>query len=432
MKKTLIAVAAAAALATTSAFAEITFGTWLRAIAAPVASDGDDTVAFLGQSWGGSGRTAAIGINGVSDDEKSGFSFDVRDPSGTGLTNGDRAVMWVKPIDMLKLSFGKVDGGDDGLRGDFTFGSWTWLRPYNWLYDGEGLTFTGYSFGVNGGRDDNIGATIELDPIEGLHVVVAVPLESDIAEAENVYKQTQVALGYTIDGIGTIKAQWIGKNETIAKNKSISLDEENYYGDIEAAFDLKAVENLYLTVGGRFSLMSSNYYSVANATKYTLDKYTKDGAATKVDTEATNPGFAELAKVALGVSYNIMDGFTVFADGAVAFYNDVKVGNVTYKEDPRFSFGVGINYVIMDGLDLDADVRYLSKTTYNSGYKNFYVDEVAADASVSFMVGLTKNIGSSALLGIGFQGGNKVKKLGNLKAKDDFIWAVPVKMQIGF
>ena len=66
MKKTLIAVAAAAALTATSAFAEITFGAWLRTLTAPVASNGEDTVVGTANSWGWGARTARIDINGVS------------------------------------------------------------------------------------------------------------------------------------------------------------------------------------------------------------------------------------------------------------------------------------------------------------------------------------------------------------------------------
>ena len=50
MKKTLIAVAAAAALTATSAFAEITFGAWLRVLASPVASTGEEVVAGMENS----------------------------------------------------------------------------------------------------------------------------------------------------------------------------------------------------------------------------------------------------------------------------------------------------------------------------------------------------------------------------------------------
>jgi hypothetical protein len=383
-----------------------------------------------------------------------------------GLGDGDSTSMWVKPIDMLKISFGKFDSSDDGLRGDFTYGSWAWLRPFNWLYNGEGLTFSGVQ---------NTGALVELDPIEGLHVAVNIPFTSKtyekdlvtgevaISEFEDTYRGAQVALGYNIDGIGTIKVQWIGKNSSSSswgyKKKwdgvtdlAKMTTEQKYYGDVEAAFDLKAVENLYVTLGGRFSVMESNYHAEEWTTHYKLDSYGYNSVDTKRDWAwVTCAELAELAKVALGVSYNIMDGFTVFADGAVAFYNDIEILNTTIKEDPRFSFGIGISYAIpgVDGLSLDADFRYLSKAKYKYGGDVEDLDTVIgwikdaddtasfpsdANASISFLIGLNKTVGSNGLIGIGFQGGNKIEGFSNeaIKARDDFIWAVPVKLQVSF
>ena len=74
MKKTLIAVAAAAAL-TTSAFAEITFGAWLRTITG-VANNGEDMVTGMSNSWGGM-RPSRIGVNWVSDDGMAGMKHDM-------------------------------------------------------------------------------------------------------------------------------------------------------------------------------------------------------------------------------------------------------------------------------------------------------------------------------------------------------------------
>ena len=109
MKKTLIAVAAAAAL-TTSAFAEITFGAWLRVLAAPVASNGEDTVAAMGNSWGWGARAARVDIRATSEDEKVGFVFGVFDDMGDGIGKADDGYIWAKPVDAVKVSFGRYDG----------------------------------------------------------------------------------------------------------------------------------------------------------------------------------------------------------------------------------------------------------------------------------------------------------------------------------
>ena len=125
MKKTLIAVAAAAALTATSAFAEITFGMWTKAVLVPVANDGEDYKAGLTQAWGSAARTAGLGVNGVNEEGTAGYTFEIRDQAGEDkISHGDRSVLWVKPIDMVKLSVGYFDDGDNGFRQGSGFGAW--------------------------------------------------------------------------------------------------------------------------------------------------------------------------------------------------------------------------------------------------------------------------------------------------------------------
>ena len=254
MKKTLIAVAAAAALTATSAFAEITFGAWLRTLTAPVASNGEDTVVGTANSWGWGARTARIDINGVSEDGKAGFAMNVFNDMSMDISAGDRAVLWVKPVDMIKISVGKYDSPDNGLRGDFCYGSWNWLRPYNWGFDGEGLTFDGIW---------RKGMMIEADPIEGLHAFVVIPMadanaDSYYTKAEDAYRNVQIGFGYAIDGVGKLKAQFIG-DDSYTTDAEGDRDETMTTGQIGVAFDLNAVENLYVTVGARFGIADKDY-----------------------------------------------------------------------------------------------------------------------------------------------------------------------------
>ncbi|UKI55995.1 MAG: hypothetical protein L6V90_02030 [Treponema succinifaciens] len=201
MKKTLIAVAAAAALTATSAFAEITFGAWLRVLASPVASTGKDVIAGVENSWGWGARTARININGTSEDGKAGFVMGVYNDFESGLGQGDDAYLWVKPVDTVKVSVGKFDSPTNGLRGDFCYGSWNWLRPGNWAYGGEGLTFEGIW---------RQGMMLEADPMDGLHAFAVIPMSSSYKSAEEVYRNIQVGFGYAIEGVGKLKAQFIG------------------------------------------------------------------------------------------------------------------------------------------------------------------------------------------------------------------------------
>ncbi|MCI5830524.1 MAG: hypothetical protein PUK78_00015 [Spirochaetales bacterium] len=403
MKKTLIAVAAAAAL-TTSAFAEITFGAWLRALAAPIAHNGEDAIVAYGNSWGWGARTARLDINGVSEDGKVGFSMGVFNDMDDGLGMGDRAVIWAKPIDQVKLSIGKFDSPDNGLRGDLCYGSWNWLRPYNWLYDGEGLTFDGIW---------RKGLMAEVDPIEGLHMFAVIPMSKDYAKAgeknpyvkyqkaEDAYKNIQAGFGYTIDGIGKIKAQYIGDYTEVTVD---GKDETATTGQVGVAFDLTAVENLYVTVGARFGIADKDY---------------------------CDAGYLKMAYTA-GVSYQVTDQFKVSADGGVKMTQDDSFGKADDPDDMAFFAGAGIDFAVADGVNLAADVRFI-----NTGR-----GEEGDDNSISFLVGVTKSISSNGYIGVAFQGSTNGAGLINNgwdnaiapagEKGDDLVWAIPVAISCWF
>ena len=395
MKKTLIAVAAAAALTATSAFAEITFGAWLRTLTAPVASNGEDTVVGTANSWGWGARTARIDINGVSEDGKAGFAMNVFNDMSMDITAGDRAVLWVKPVDMIKISVGKYDSPDNGLRGDFCYGSWNWLRPYNWGFDGEGLTFDGIW---------RKGMMIEADPIEGLHAFVVIPMEDAKADsyykkAEDTYRNVQIGFGYAIDGVGKLKAQYIG-DDSYTTDAEGDRDETKTTGQIGVAFDLNAVENLYVTVGARFGIADKDY----------------------------RPDYLKMAFTA-GASYQVSDAMKFSVDGGYKQYQDKTVGKDGDKKDNEFFVGAGVDYTIMDGLNLAADVRY----------KNIGYGKEGDDGAISFLVGVNKSVSSNGSLGIGFQGATNgcgfVQSGGKglvANEADDFVWAIPVSVSVWF
>ena len=447
MKKTLIAVAAAAALTATSAFAEITFGAWLRVLASPVASTGEDIIAGVENSWGWGARTARININGTSEDGKAGFVMGVYNDFESGLGQGDDAYLWVKPVDTVKVSVGKFDSPTNGLRGDFCYGSWNWLRPYNWAYDGEGLTFDGIW---------RKGMMLEADPIEGLHAFAVIPMSSTYKKAEDVYKNIQVGFGYAIEGVGKLKAQYIGDyskkdDKAAAAKKTWALgnkfdDDGNWVfddtisteptyaqntikavaanddvmttGQIGVAFDLTAVENLYVTVGARFGIADKDY----------------------------RPDYLKMAFTA-GASYQVSEAMKFSVDGGYVQYQDDCVARDGEAVDNVFFVGAGVDYAIMDGLSLAADVRYMSNA--KAAEKDYDIKAYGKDSdegAISFLVGVNKSVGSNGSLGVGFQGatngcgftwgtpGEKGDGVGGLKANaaDDFVWAIPVSVSVWF
>ena len=378
MKKTLIAVAAAAALRT-SAFAEITFGGWGRAIWAPVASNGGDAVTFTSTSWGGDGRIG-FGMDFTSENVDMHADFKLED--GKAEIN-DQLKIVVRPIENLSISIGKLQ--DDTLRGDCCFGSWNWLRP-SWISD-EGITFSRTI-------DLNKGVAVKLTPVEGLVILAGIPVANNGGEAtdmghtsnlaEDAYKAAKVGFGYTIDGVGQIKAQFLGKGP----NSNYGEDDT---GDLEVAFKLSAVENLSAEVGFKMQILD--------------------------DSDAANK------HVALGARYQVNDACAVAASADVTLY-----GNS--DKDPSMAFGAGVDYALDNGIGLCADVRVA-------------MPQNDIDPSIGFMVGASKGF-SNGKLSAGFQGVSvaensgtglcgamKPAKDGALEA-DGFVWAVPVCFEYFF
>ena len=444
MKKTLIAVAAAAALTATSAFAEITFGAWLRSITG-VASNGEDILTGTSNSWGGI-RPSRLNVAGTSEDGNAGFKLDVyfnatkaqtvnADGTFGGSTQvlevGDNAYIWVKPASSVQLALGKFDGGETGLRGDFCYGSWNWLRPGNWIADDEGLTFRG---------SHTDGLMAKITPVDGLVAVIQLPVyngtwggynnayqkETVIGgekidskyTIEDTFKNGMYAAAYSIEGLGTLKAGYFGsyaeKNKKSTKKVIVGKYEDNYesvgklleskeildpaakdskqIGTVNVAFDLNAVENLYVTVGAFFGIADKEY---------------------KPDNEKI--------KFTAGASYQVSDAMKFSVSGGYVQYQDKCTGK-DEKDDSAFGIGAGVDYVIMDGLNAAADLRYKS----NAG--------VDKDGAISFLVGVTKNVSSNGYIGVGFQGatnGNGLTGIGANK-NDDFVWAVPVALNIWF
>ena len=395
MKK-LIGTVAVAALLASAAFAELNMGAWIRTVVAPVAGNGEDILSGWTNSWGYGIRNARIGLNWTSDDGKVGMLYDIFGDGANGFGSGDYRAGWYQPADWVKFMVGHIDNGYT-MRSDLCFGSWNWIRPVNWIFDDEGLTF-------NLGNADAL--QIEFFPVEGLQILgrFAMPADGGFQDAYKMFEHSTFAAGYTIGDIGTIKAAWTGNGGR--KYKAVASDEEEeeegdttpaplgdetkYLGDVQVAFDLVGVENLYITVGAKISIAESDYKDLAD-------------------------DFAFL-KVALGASYQITDNFKLSASFGVQTYE---------VADPAFQFGVGVDVGLTDTLSLSADFRGLLP------------GDDDADPVFSFLVGLGWGFSSNGSLGIGFQGttgGHGFNGEGAFEAaKDDaFCWAVPITFSYSF
>ena len=415
-------------------FAEgITFGAWMRALAAPVANDGKDTITTAGNSWGGAARVGGVDIVGTAPDGNAGFIMSYRNMADMSMSAGDQANLWVKPIDMVMLSYGKYDNGT--LMGGVCYGSWNWIRPNDaWIGGDEDLLMS---------KNGDTGLMAEITPMEGLYVQVLAPITNANIKAGDTYKKLRAGFAYEVPGLVKVKGQYIGKGAAKASDeekaklvtalanataggydwkdadddpstaptwtaldpdpkaikaaaKALADADGNSNCTLEAEVDVLAVEGLFAGVGFQYNTI-------------------KDGKDYSPDSVKT--------KIALGASYQVMPELKVSANGAYFMYYGEKV-------DPRFQAGVGFDYDLGDGLAANADFRYVSPVK-NDGKKVDDTDHMA------FSVGVVKSVSSNGKLGVAFQGmtnsGDFATFEGKTKDGDaKFVWAIPVMFEVAF
>ena len=357
------------------------------------------------------------------------------------LSAGDEANLWIKPLDIVKVSYGKYD--NNTLRGDLCYGSWNWLRPTSsWIAEDEGLLMSG-----NGAT----GLMAEITPMENLYIQALVPITTTQTDAEVTYKNLRAGLAYTIPGTAKIKAQYIGKGakstETAATKAEYGWkdhDEDpstepiwtttkeaaaatktdgNSNCTLEAEVDILAVENLFLGLGFQYNVVKDG------------DKYEPDVSSIE-DKMAAATAYIngkQKMKVALGTSYKVNDQLKVSASGAFFTYYGKDIVVKTIDIDPRFQAGVGVDYDLGDGLAVNADVRYLSALK-TDGEKLDNSDHIA------FSAGIQKGF-SNGYIGVAFQGQTNSGTFANNvitgKPNDDgeyknFTWCIPIALSVWF
>jgi len=382
MKKAL-AILMIFALVASVAFAEVSIGAWGRGLFVPVYStgaDGDTAATTNKASWGGNPRIGFT-ISGSSDNV--GFQVDLKADSGKTLDIGDQSKIWVKPMDMLKISLGRVYV--DNLRGNAAFGSWNWDRAYGDGSYGEDFTFTRVMTAPNSRAWDNAqGVVFEVTPMDALFFAVAFrdvngevePNRGKIGYDEEgfeiispegrttsaLFSNMQAAIGYTIQDVGQIKAQ-IMRSEMTWKvpdfdmgDVYVNVDADKNDDTVELAFNLTMIENLFAEIGYRMTTESDlkqvnlygNYkmdaFTFHVASRFELDKsYIDDGAVE----EGTG------IYVGGGVDYDLGNGIGVSGD--IRFQNDVMVGG----GDSVVAFFAGVTKGFSNGL-IGAGVEVVS------------------------------------------------------------------------
>lgn len=406
MKK-IISVLTGLALVAGAAMADgITFGSWGRGLWNVAANSGDDVVTDMHQSWGGLAPRTGISVSGST--ENVGFAVDMfangangdkhKDTEITkGITIGDNALIWVKPIEQIKIVAGKKDQNE--LRGDAAFGLWNWDRigavgkmvlegwTFPDVFDGDGVAVIAY-------------------PVDGLTVGAGIPLslEGTGATLENTYAHgANYAAAYAIDGVGTIKAAYMTKataNDSDLKDKD--------YGVIAAAFDLTMVDGLYASVGAQ--IPTAHVFTSLDLKNPMNPKVTD--VPTVVNAYARYSLDALAVHLAVGTKLNTFDVKKALKGDDAAL--DGQVG---------FAIGAGADYSLDNGIGFFGDVRYAN---------GIYMANTSADKSdcLTLGLGVEKNF-SNGKIGIAFEGATNGN--GRYAYEDNaFAWEIPVKVEYLF
>lgn len=399
MKK-IISVLTGLALVAGAAMADgITFGSWGRGLWNVAANSGDDVVTDMHQSWGGAAPRTGIGVSGST--ENVGFAVDMHANGDSGISLGDNALIWVKPIEQIKIVAGKKDQNE--LRGDAAFGLWNWDRIGAVGAMGlEGWTFPDVF--------DGNGVAVVAYPIDGLTVGAGIPLSLSGAGAtlEDTYAHgANYAAAYAIDGIGTIKAAYMTK--ATAKDKD---GKDKDYGVIAAAFDLTMVDGLYASVGAQIPT-AHVFTSLDIDLKDPMNpKVTASDVPTVVNAYARYSLDALAVHLAVGTKLNTFDVKKAIKGDDAAL--DGQVG---------FAIGAGADYSLDNGIGFFGDVRYAN---------GIYMANTSADKSdcLTLGLGVEKNF-SNGKIGIAFEGATNGN--GRYTYEDNaFAWEIPVKVEYCF
>ena len=401
MKK-IVGTIAAVAVAAGVAFADVGIGSWGRAIFSPVGTlnGGKTFVSNETISWMDGKGTSRMGFSVHGESENVGFNVDLKADGYSELGINDTAFFWAKPWSFLEVKIGKVQ--DDTGRGNLCYGMFNWWRM-GFGFTGEDLTFT--RFGNGGGGQAN-GAIVKITPIEGLWIIGAFNLndtDSNTVEATKVFgNQSQYGVGYNINGVGSVRAQYIGQANATNKDGDTVAN-----GKAEVAFDLTAVDGLYVTVGAQIPF-----------------------AFDALDVSGTYP--SNQVKIAAGADFKLA-AVTLHAIVDARLPNTVStsVGSIDAKTTlgGRIGVGVGADVDFGNAIGLVADIRFQSAQdkVYEATAAGTTTTTTTVDSSLSFLVGLSKGL-TNGSIGVGFEG--EIQKI--TTSDSQFNWAIPVVISASF
>jgi len=390
-------------------------------------NDGNDIYTSATKSWGGTGPRVGANISLETDNIGMFAEFHAEEQCWSDYR------IWWSPVEQLKVFLGT---NPNHFRGDAVYGMWdiyrTGVVDRSWKYDDcssnsikygsaqqqeEGWTFMSHSCK---------GAQILATPIEELKLVAAfefplsktgcywsedksVYVTEPSSNVKNVFgRQSTFAAAYNIEGIGTVKAGLKEKDNVTVKD-----GKEKAQNILNVAFDLTAVENLYLSIGAFVPLVQKT-------------------VASSVESNGEEIGWGN--QVNVFAKYN-MDALTISGRiGTIIGTYDAKTNNSETSgieaTDGAFGFlvGAGVEYKIMDSLSVIGEVDYA-----NGIYANRSTED-NMDV-LDFGIAVSKSYSNGKIVA-GFEGttnnNNAPVNAYHTANNDDFGWCIPVCFEYWF
>ncbi|MDR0568932.1 MAG: hypothetical protein LBG87_06980 [Spirochaetaceae bacterium] len=408
------------AVAGSAAFAEITFSGGGRLIFVPFGvrfpnsdiedGEGSEAQTYFGvdNPWGGDGPRLGLSVKGLHAEGKMGYNIglnlEVLKLGNANMIDDSQANLFLKPFGGIFETF------------QFTFGIYQ-IDNLRYNLVGALSGFHNYICYVRGnaGNEDEVfarfksggfGTQFQWTPIENLYIGWSIGSVGTRAAAgqfkdhgwTDAMISSQLGLGYTINGIGVARLQYIGPRmarwddakgwQADDVDKDLSFSSERNWGKIQAAFKVTAVQGLNLDIGAAIPIPRS--YDEPFGVTYNDkadpgERYSGVGYAT----------YQEDMLVGFGVDLTKFNPVRVWMNGFVKFAgyyekythqnrfeeaNAIKVAKKADDETVKTNFGtnfamnLGVGYTVAPnnivGLDLFCDVRVGSDLDANSGPVN--------------------------------------------------------------
>ncbi|MDR2444339.1 MAG: hypothetical protein LBD44_00170 [Spirochaetaceae bacterium] len=271
--------------------------------------------------------------------------------------------VWVKPLDWLRFDVGSIE--DWTLWGSFGQQS---FAPYTQRSKDEDAIFTEFYYPS--------GVLLTARPIENLFIGVGVPaLKSkpvstqpsytlSMEDAEKAYERIQAAVGYTFEGVGLARFQYVGANP----EAKITLDEgtppESFipsvssYAKFEGAFAYNGTPGLLVDIGFKIPVAFEQDdaeilapYQISGGAKAGIGKITIEGRVDTLFGSVIKPSpsvddkikFAPQVNFHLTPSYKTDSSFTIGLDFGLESYGETtdKNGNVIQGMNGGTRGGIG-------------------------------------------------------------------------------------------